>query len=235
MGGINLKNVHNHVSIVIPMYNEELVVKNVLLELVEMYPDYLIIVVDDNSTDASFTQACVKGVYILRHIINLGQGAALQTGIEFARKMGTEYVVTFDADGQHDSKDIAPFVAELEKNEVDIVLGSRFLGHIKNMPKKKKFLLKISRYFTWVVTGILLTDSHNGFRAINIGKFPNFEIIHNRMAHASEIINIIKTLKMKYIEKPCTVKYTEYTIQKGQSMWNSINIIFDYLLGNLIK
>lgn len=230
-----MKNVRNLVSIVIPLYNEELVVKNVLLELLEMYPDYQIIIVDDNSTDASLTQACIKGVYVLRHSVNLGQGASLQTGIEFAMEIGSKYVVTFDSDGQHDPKDIASFVAELENNETDIVLGSRFLGQTENMPKKKKYLLKASRFFTWATTGILLTDSHNGLRAINIGKFPNFEITQNRMAHASEIISIIKALKMKYIEMPCNIRYTEYTMKKGQSMWNSINIVLDYLLGSMMK
>ena len=83
--------------------------------------------------------------------------------------------------------------------------------------------------------GIWLSDSHNGFRALNIERFPNFEITQNRMAHASEIISIIKTLKMRYVEMLCTIRYTEYSLQKGQYMWNSINIVIDYLIGNLIK
>ncbi len=222
-------------AVVIPLYNEEAVIENILLELKEKYPSCSIIVVDDSSIDNSYKKACIKDIYLLKHSINLGQGAALQTGIEYAKELGCSYVVTFDSDGQHNPDDIGPFVQRLDKGDVDIVLGSRFLGTTENMPMGKKYLLKLSRFFTWITTGIWLTDSHNGFRAINIKKFPNFEITQNRMAHASEIINIIKSLGMKYTEMPCHIRYTDYSLQKGQSMWNSINIVIDYLIGSISK
>lgn len=227
---------HNaSVAIVIPLYNEEMVVGDVLKELRKKYSEYKIVVVDDCSTDKSYEAACLKDVYILKHMINLGQGAALQTGIEFARELGCQYVVMFDSDGQHDPDDIAPFVQSLKEDRADIVLGSRFLGQTENMPIRKKYLLKLSRIFTWITTGIWLTDSHNGLRALNIEKFSNFEITQNRMAHASEIIGIIKILKMRYIEMPCKIRYTEYSLNKGQSMWNSVNIVVDYFLGSVFK
>jgi len=223
------------VAIVIPLYNEEMVVGKVLQELREKYSEYKIIVVDDCSVDKSYEAACLSGVYILKHIVNLGQGAALQTGIEFAKKLDCKYIVMFDSDGQHDPDDIAPFVKALDEDRADIVLGSRFLGKTENMPLKKKYLLKLSIIFTWMTTGIWLSDSHNGLRALNIEKFPNFEITQNTMAHASEIISIIKMLKMKYIEMPCNIRYTQYSLNKGQSIWNSINIVVDYFLGSLTK
>ncbi len=232
---MKLKNNPTPVAIVIPLYNEERVIKGVLQELHQKYPKYVLIVVDDSSMDNSAKEACLKDVYLLHHSVNLGQGAALQTGIEYARELGCSYVVTFDSDGQHDPADIALFVQTLQNDETDIVLGSRFLGKTENMPLRKKYLLQASRVFTWMTTGIWLTDSHNGLRAINIGKFPQFEITQNRMAHASEIISIIKTLKMRYTEKPCNIRYTEYSIEKGQSMFNSINIIIDYFVGNMMK
>ncbi len=222
-------------AIVVPLYNEEKVVNHVLLELKNMYPKYAIIVVDDSSEDNSYEQACIGDIYILKHMVNLGQGAALQTGIEYAKELGCKYIVTFDSDGQHDPKDIKPFINELKKGDYDIILGSRFLGKTKNMPRSKRYLLKVSRFFTWATSGILLSDSHNGFKAINIEKFPNFEITQNRMAHASEIISIIKDLKMKHKEMPCNIRYTPYTLNKGQSMLNSINIILDFFIGNLMK
>ena len=223
------------IAIIIPLYNEEAVVTKVLEELRQMYPAYVIIVVDDCSNDSSFEAAQVQGVYLLRHVINLGQGAALQTGIEYAAQLGCKYVVTFDSDGQHDPLDIQSFINILKENRADIVLGSRFLGQTQNMPTRKKYLLKASRFFTWMTTGLMLSDSHNGLRAINIAAFPNFHITQNRMAHASEIINIIKNLKMRYVEQPCNIRYTEYSIKKGQSMWNSINIVLDYLIGSIAK
>lgn len=223
------------VAIVIPLYNEESVVGDVLRELKQKYDSYKIIVVDDCSTDSSYEAACLGGVYILRHMVNLGQGAALQTGIEFAKELGCKYVVMFDSDGQHDPDDVAPFVQALDEDRADIVLGSRFLGKTENMPARKKYLLKLSRIFTWMTTGMWLSDSHNGLRALNIKKFPNFEITQNRMAHASEIIGIIKMLKMRYVEMPCSIRYTPYSLNKGQSMWNSINIVVDYFLGSMFK
>jgi len=232
---MKLKNSSAYVAIIIPLYNEESVIEGVLQELRQKYPEYYLIVVDDCSTDKSAQKACMKDVYILHHSVNLGQGAALQTGIEYAKELGCKYSVTFDADGQHDPDDIALFVQTLQNDEADIVLGSRFLGKTENMPKRKRYLLQASRIFTWMTTGMWLTDSHNGLRAINIEKFPQFEITQNRMAHASEIISIIKTLKMHYVEKPCNIRYTEYSIEKGQSMFNSINIIIDYFVGNMMK
>ncbi len=223
------------VAIVIPLYNEEKIVKDVLTELREKYPEYRIIVVDDCSSDNSYKEACLEGIYLLKHMVNLGQGATLQTGIEYARELGCKYAVTFDSDGQHNPDDIESFIKVLKEGEADIVLGSRFLGSTENMPTSKRYLLKASRFFTWITTGIWLTDSHNGFRAINIEKFPNFEITQNRMAHASEIIGIIKNLNMRYKEIPCHIRYTDYSLNKGQSMWNSINIVLDFFVGNLIK
>ena len=224
----------NDTAIIVPAYNEGKVIRDVLLELKSKVP-YDIIVVDDASYDDTYEKACVSGVYLIRHIVNLGQGAAIQTGIEFAKKLGKKYVVTFDADGQHSPEDIEKFVEALREKKADIVLGSRFLGKTENMPAIKKAILQLSRIFTYLTTNIWLTDAHNGFRAINIEKYPDFEITQNRMAHASEIIDLIKKHKMKYIEMPCTVKYTEYSKQKGQSVFNAVNIIFEYISGRLIR
>jgi len=221
------------VAIIIPMYNEELTIKNVVLELQQKYPDYEIIIVDDASEDNSYKEATIKGVWLLKHIVNLGQGAAIQTGIEFVRKLNIKYIITFDADGQHNADDIKEFVATLEKG-YDIVLGSRFLGSAENISFFKKYFLKLSRIFTFISTGIWLSDSHNGLRAIDISN-PNFNITENRMAHASEIIDLIKKLNMKYIEKPCTIRYTSYSLKKGQSMSNAIGIIIEYIIGRLTR
>lgn len=223
------------VAIVVPLYNEGSAIKSVLNELREKRPNDAIIAVDDGSTDDSYQNGCQKDIYLLRHLINLGQGAALQTGIKFAKQLGCKYVVMFDSDGQHDPNDIEPFITKLKSSEFDIVLGSRFLGVAQNIPMKKVILLKLSKIFTLFTTGLWLSDSHNGFRALNIERNPNFEITQNRMAHASEIIDIIRDLKMKYVEMPCHIRYTSYSIGKGQSAWNSINIVIDYLIGKASK
>jgi len=221
-------------AIIIPMYNEETTIRGVILEIKERYPEFEIIVIDDGSEDNSYKEAEVKGVWLLKHLINLGQGAAIQTGIEFARRKNIKYIVTFDADGQHSADDIKEFVTLL-KSGYDIVLGSRFLGEAKNISIVKKYFLKLSRVFTFFSTGIWLTDSHNGFRAINIGDFPDFNLTENRMAHASEIIDLMKKLKMRYIEKGCVIKYTDYSQRKGQSMLNAVGIIIEYIIGRLTR
>ncbi len=223
------------IAIVIPLYNEEKVIRQTLLELKKVRPNDAIIVVDDGSKDRSYQQACIQGVHLLRHIVNLGQGAALQTGIDYARKLGCKYVVTFDSDGQHCAEDIEKFIEVLRKDEADIVLCSRFLGRAENIPTFKKYFLKVAALVERLMTGITLTDAHNGFRAINIAKFPNFTITQNRMSHASEIIDLIKRLGMRYLEMPCTIRYSEYSLSKGQSMMNSINIVVEFILGKAIK
>ena len=223
------------VAIVIPLYNEERVIKETLTNLRQKRPNDVIIVVDDGSSDNSYHEACVEGVYLLRHIVNLGQGAALQTGIDYAKKRGCKYVVTFDSDGQHCADDIERFVQALRDDEADIVLCSRFLGRAENIPTLKKYFLRVAAVVERFLTGINLTDVHNGFRAINVAKFPNFVITQNRMSHASEIIDLIKRLGMRYKELPCTIKYSEYSLSKGQSMMNSINIVIEFILGKAIK
>ncbi len=210
-------------------------IRQTLEELKRVRPKDLIVVVDDGSKDHSYAQACLEGVHLLRHVVNLGQGAALETGIEYAKKMGCKYVVTFDADGQHCAEDIERFVQVLREDKADIVLCSRFLGRAENIPTLKKYFLKVAAFVERVLTGVSLTDTHNGFRAINIAKFPDFSITQNRMSHASEIIDLIKRLKMRYMELPCTIRYSEYSISKGQSMMNSVNIIVEYILAKVIK
>jgi glycosyltransferase involved in cell wall biosynthesis len=221
-------------GIVIAMYNESNSIKEVLQTLKVIRSDDTIIVVDDGSKDDCYSIASeVDGIHLLKHCINLGQGAALQTGIEYAKRLGMDYVLTYDADGQHDPHDIEPFKQEMLKGDYDIILGSRFLGTTVNMKKSKYYVLKLSIWFGYLFGGLKLTDSHNGFRLINIKKFPSFEMEHNEMAHASEVIDIIKANNLSYKEMPCTIKYTDYSVEKGQSVFNSINIMAQYLIGKI--
>lgn len=225
------------VAIIIPVYNEEEVVRDVIFELRNKRKNDIIIAINDGSSDNSnsvLTQ--IENIYVLNHELNLGQGAAIQTGISFARQLGVKYVVTFDSDGQHDSKDIEPFLSELILNKRDIVIGSRFLvGSSTNISLFKKYFLKLSTFFTFFTSGIKLSDSHNGFRIINIGDNPKFELTHNGMSHASEVVDLISDLNLNYSELPCNIQYTEYSIAKGQSVWNSINIILELFIQRLTK
>ncbi len=219
-------------AIVIAMYNESESIRTVLESLRVIRPDDTVIVVDDGSSDNCYdVVAEVENIHLLKHIYNLGQGAALQTGIDYAKRIHMDYVVTYDADGQHNADDIEPFLQTIKTGNYDVVLGSRFLGTTVNMSRAKHYILKFSIWFGYLFSGLKLTDSHNGFRMLNLKKFPAFEMHQNEMSHASEVLDIIRRNKLSYTEMPCTIIYTDYSKAKGQSIFNSINIIIEYFIG----
>jgi hypothetical protein len=161
----------------------------------------------------------------------------LQTGIEYAlQDPSAEIFVTYDADGQHRLKDVAKMIKTLKDRKVDIVLGSRFMGEkVSNLKTSKKLLLKAAVLFTNKTTGLQLTDAHNGLRVFNRKFAENLRLTSSDMTHASEIIDRIREYDFKYIEEPVKIKYTEYSLSKGQSAINAINIAFDSSLNKIIK
>ena len=191
-----------------------------------------VICVNDGSTDGSAAAVARTGAFLINHPINMGQGAALQTGIEFVRTLpGIRYVVTFDADGQHRLVDVARMLAEIEASGVDVVLGSRFLDEQPSaMPTAKRWVLKLAIAFSNLVSGLRLTDTHNGLRVFTRRVADALQITMPDMAHASEIVDIIATHHYSYREVPVQIAYTEYSLAKGQSITNAVNIAFDTLL-----
>jgi polyprenyl-phospho-N-acetylgalactosaminyl synthase len=222
------------VFIIIPAYNEEKVILPVIDELLPLH--YSIIVVDDGSQYPLSSILDNKPVYLLTHPVNLGQGAAIQTGIEFAIEKNAKYIVTFDADGQHQQKDIPLLLEPLITDEADIVLGSRFLNNsTEHIPRKRKRLLKFARAINFIFTGLRLSDAHNGLRAMNAKAASTIRIKENRMAHATEIISQIRKHQLRYREVPVEIIYTKYSKEKGQQLAGGFRIIFDLLLNKLSK
>ena len=218
--------------ITIPLYNDEKMILKVIKSLQDNGYNN-IVVVDDGSKDNGYE--VVKrntNVIIAKHIINRGQGAALQTGMEIAIDRGAKYIINFDSDGQHDVKDLDTMLDTLIKGKYDIVLGSRFLQE-NDIPLKKKILLKGAIIFTYLLSRIWLTDVHNGLRAMTSETAKKLNIQHDRMEHASEILDKIKILDLKYTEVPVTIHYTEYSMAKGQSVFNSINIAWRLISAKL--
>ena len=218
--------------VVISAYNEKEALPQVLNEL-SQFP-YHVLVVDDGSIDGTMELARKYPAVWLRHICNLGQGAALETGFEFIRqKTRADFIVTFDADGQHSAGDISRLIAALIDRNVDAVLGSRFLegGKVKNLTKEKECMLKLAIFFTRLTTGLALTDTHNGLRAFTRAALMKIHLTQNGMAHASEILAQIKKQKLTYCEVPVTITYTPYSMKKGQRLSNSINILWDFFFG----
>ena len=161
------------------------------------------------------------------HCVNLGQGAALQTGIQFAVGKGADYVVTFDADGQHRASDIELLLDSLTKQSADFALGSRFLGRAPAMPLSRRMLLKVATWFTRRATGLQLTDTHNGLRAMTRRGASHIALRQNRMAHASELLHQIARSSLGYVEVPVTIEYSAYSLAKGQKLSDSLRILVD--------
>lgn len=215
--------------LVVPLYNEAEVVREVIEAARLVFPN--VVCVDDGSSDSSVAEARAGGAVVVRHPINLGQGAALQTGIDFALAQDhSEYFVTFDSDGQHRVEDALRMVERLRAEDLDVVVGSRFLESGTNASRLKRLVLRTAVLFERVMTGVKLTDAHNGLRAMNRIAATKMRIKQNRMAHASEIVSMIGKLKLRYSEEPVTIIYTDYSRAKGQSLWNSVNILSELFI-----
>lgn len=224
--------VSERATVVVPAYNEEAAIGPVIAELVASYD---VVVVDDGSTDATSEVARSAGATVLRHAINRGQGAALQTGITYALRRGADFVVTFDSDGQHRPEDIERLLAPLRSGRADVALGSRFIGSTERMPRRRRFLLRAAVAFTRAASGARLTDAHNGLRAFSRRAASMIEIRLDRMAHASEIIDEIVRHRLRFEEIPVHVRYTDYSTRKGQRSLGAIRILKDYLIGKWLR
>jgi polyprenyl-phospho-N-acetylgalactosaminyl synthase len=221
------------VYVVIAAYNEAAVIARVVGEVKRA--GYPLVVVDDGSRDETAALAHAAGAVVLEHPFNLGQGAALQTGIDYALAHAAEVVVTFDADGQHRVTDIARLVDALAVERADFALGSRFLGHSPNLPPLRRLLLQAATLFTRLTTGLELTDTHNGLRAMTRRGAAAIRLRQNRMAHASELLSQIGASGLRYVERPVTIEYTAYSLSKGQSMRDAIFILLDLFARRLYR
>jgi glycosyltransferase involved in cell wall biosynthesis len=213
------------VWVVIAAYNEAPAIASVVADVKRA--GYRPVVVDDSSTDATGAVAAEAGAVVVRHPINLGQGAGLQTGIEFALGEGADVIVTFDADGQHRATDIAGLIDALGKQGADFALGSRFLGASLNQPLSRHMLLKAATSFTRLTTGLSITDTHNGLRAMTRRGASSIKLHQNRMAHASEILHQIADSGLNYVEAPVTIEYSAYSLAKGQTLGDALKILID--------
>lgn len=215
--------------LVVPLYNEGEVIGDVISNAKKTFSK--IVCVDDGSTDDSARLARQAGAAIVTHPINLGQGAALQTGLKYA--LGdpeASYFVTFDSDGQHRTEDALRMVERLRNEELDVVLGSRFLDAKVEAGFLKRLVLKAAVIFERMTTGLKVTDTHNGLRALNRTAVEKIQILQNRMAHGSEFLQEIAKNKLCYAEEPVHIIYTDYSMAKGQSLWNSVNILNELFL-----
>ena len=214
---------------IIPAFNEAPAIRKVLEVLLPL--GYSIILVDDGSLDETAQIASSFPISIVRHAVNLGQGAALETGMEAARLASADYVIHFDADGQHDERDIVRLLKPLLEGSCDIVFGSRFMGYPQpGLSTFKRIILQAGRRINYWLTGILLTDAHNGFRAMNRKALDKIHFNQTGMAHATEILSCVRKNSLRYIELPVHIRYTPYSKSKGQGILGSVDILFHLFL-----
>lgn len=210
------------VFVVIPSYNEAPHI-GAVLESLRKY-DYQIVVVDDGSHDETSQLAQQAGAIVLRHEINRGQGAALYTGTLYALDQGADVIVHFDADGQFVAAEISRVIAPIIENRADIVFGSKFLQANQIPPLKKFLIIKPAIWLNNFLTGLKLSDVHNGFRAMSKLAAQKIQIKQDAMAHASEIVAQTKKLGLRYQEVPVTVLYREF----GQGFGGGVRILIDW-------
>lgn len=226
---------NSSVFVIVPAFNEATVIRRALLRLVDL--GYNVVAVDDGSSDDTWDILQELPVHAIRHFMNLGQGAALQTGMSFALRCGADYIVHFDADGQHRMEDIEVLLDPVRRGEADVALGSRFLrqGDTAAIPLSRRLVLRCAVVVNGLLTGMWLTDAHNGLRALSREAAEAIYLRENRFAHASEILTQIRRAHLRYVERPTSIIYSEYSRAKGQSAWNGIRIVIDLVLRRIFR
>ena len=215
--------------LVVPLYNEATVIGQVIDDAKGTFAN--IVCVDDGSSDGSAAIARKHGARVIEHPFNLGQGAALQTGMEFVRRQtNARYIVTFDADGQHSVADAAAMVDRARAEDLAIIFGSRFLDDATQVGWSKKLVLKTAAAVTKQRTGLDLTDAHNGLRLLRRDALQQVVLRQDGMAHASEIVSQLACTGLPWAEMPVHIAYTDYSKAKGQSLLNSVNILVDLVM-----
>ncbi|WP_409430521.1 glycosyltransferase family 2 protein [Mycobacterium sp. SMC-16] len=226
---------YRDVWIVIPAYNEASVIADVVADVRAVFPN--VVCVDDGGRDDTGDRAFAAGAHVVRHPVNLGQGAAIQTGVEYARsRPGAQFFATFDADGQHRVKDVVRMLDRLQTEDLDIVIGTRFADQPPDrMPMLKRLLLPIVAKLSRSSRQLHLTDAHNGLRVFNKTVADGLNLTMNGMSHASEFVSLIVENHWRIAEQPVQILYTDYSMSKGQPLVNGVNIIVDGLLRGRLR
>jgi polyprenyl-phospho-N-acetylgalactosaminyl synthase len=218
-----------NVWIVVPAFNEAGVIGDVITDVRSVFTN--VVCVDDGSEDGTGDIARRAGAHLVRHPVNLGQGAAIQTGVEYARRQpGAQVFATFDADGQHRVKDLVTMIERLDTDGVDVVIGTRFGPGVSRPPLLKRVVLQTATRLSPRGRRLGLTDTNNGLRVFNKTVADGLDITMSGMSHATEFIMLIDENRWRVAEEPVEVLYTEYSQSKGQPLLNGVNIIFDGFL-----
>ena len=216
------------VYVIVPAFNEQNVIKDIINNLLKDFSN--VIVINDGSNDKTLETINDLDIKILNHEINLGVGAAVQTGFDYVSNIpDAKAVITFDADGQHLVDDAVAMAKEIMICDEGIIFGTRFPKHSKNIPMVKRIVLKLIAKITDLVTGVSLSDAHNGLKAYKVSIIKELELQFSSYSYESELITQVAKKKIDYKEMPTDIKYTSYSIKKGQKLLNGLLIIEDLL------
>lgn len=221
----------NRVHIIIPCFNEEKVIKQNIKKVLN--EGYSVLVIDDGSTDNSIDEIKKTNASLIRHSINLGQGAAIETGLAYLRQIkdSFDFAITYDGDGQHSVADIAKLLKVQRKTHVNVVLGNRFGSNTKfNGGRIKEVLLKTAARLSKVTIGVKVHDRHNGLRLFDKEAVLKIRIKESGYAHADEILRLILENDLRYCEAEVQILYSTYSKRKGQPLYNALNIMFDKIM-----
>jgi glycosyltransferase involved in cell wall biosynthesis len=221
------------ILIIIPAYNEGRSLPSVI-ESLKKHGYNNILVIDDGSGDGTFEIAGDLKVYVARHSLNAGAGCASATGFEIAKILDPHIVVTFDADGQHDAADIARLVGPIQRDEADVVIGSRMLSG-SGMPWKRILYNKIANTMTFILYGFSLSDTQSGFKAFNRKAYRLINIETSRMEYCSEIVHKIEKNNLRHTEIKVRTIYTDYSLSKGQGLATGLKTLMRLVLDGISK
>lgn len=215
-----------HLVIVIPVYNEEKVIKKVIESIpkkINGVSKTTIVVVNDGSTDNSAEQVKATRALLVNLPFNLGVGLATATGIEAGKILGADILVTMDGDGQHDPRDIQALVKPILSQKYDLAIGTRLINR-QSMPTLKKVGNWLMNAITYIFSGIWISDSQSGMKAFSQDAIKKLKINTSGYELCSEIIMLAKKEKLRITEVPIRTIYNEHSIRKGQNPLNGLNI-----------
>jgi len=203
------------IYIVIPAFNEEKVIGQVI-KGIKNNGFTNIIIADDGSSDDTKNAASNAGALCVRHDMNLGKGEATVTAIEAAKILDADVIVTMDGDGQHEPEDIKLLIRPILEGKSDVVLSSRFLRKKSDIPRLKRLYNYLGNIVTWLSFGLWVTDSQSGFRAYSKKAANLINTQGGDYEYESEVIREIHRHKLKYVEVPIKVYYTEHSMNKSK-------------------
>jgi UDP-N-acetylglucosamine---dolichyl-phosphate N-acetylglucosaminyltransferase len=223
----------NKTCVVIPAFNEEKSISKVLDGLLQNGWRNIVVVNDGSRDKTSKIVKRYKDVHLVEHAINRGLGGALGTGLQAACKLGHDVIVTFDADGQHDVRNLSAVVKPIHKGECEVVIGSRLINP-KGMPWYRRLMNRFANIVTYTLFQIWTTDSQSGFRAFSLNAAHKLDLQTNKMEVSSEILHKIHANKLKFKEIPIKAIYTDYSLSKGQNFFEGVKTLIKLLIYKVI-